>query len=1180
MNPRLVCVHGHSLEAVDGDIAIEQLCCPLCGAAIKSPKDTKKVAGPLDVTFVPNSVRLSSSMAKDTKAGSGSDSTNSMEKEEGEQISGSGNDQLNAFAPTADLPPQQLKETAEQAAKSVRKSKKSRRPSRKPPSLPGIDVIDELGRGGFGVVYRAFDEKHNREVALKTLQRMGPDDLVRFKNEFRALADIAHPNLASLYELVSDGRTWCFTMEILNGVDFLEYVWSEFESLNLDSSKTRLAETVKNSARLTMRRMNRLFHGLKQLVVGLHELHRAGKLHSDIKPSNVLVTTEGRVVLLDFGLIAEIHRDEDGRLPTVIQGTPFYMAPEQVACQPLTEASDWYAVGVMLYEVLTGRLPFHDTPVEAMLRKQYEVPVEPAKRQPGIPPELNDLCMALLQIDPAKRPSAADILRAVDAEELADALTEQSSAHVNLTADLVGREEHMETLNQAFKETVDGSTRSVFVHGDSGMGKSVLIRSFIDSLGKHGETIVLEGRCYEQESVPFKALDSLIDSLVACLASLTDENVAELLPEDTLPLIRLFPVLAQIPGTFDRDKPAINSADQHELRTRAMAALRELLTRLGERLPLVLYIDDLQWGDEDSSNLLADLLRPPNGPRLLLLGSYRRENASDSPALIALEEAYQRGQERPHRLDLPVDALTTEDAGRLALNLLGADDRATKKIAERIALESGGSPFFVWELAQHVREGSGASAGQLELDEVIWSRVCRLPAETRRLLEVFSVAGRPMRAAEAYDTIDARTAGPGLLAQLRTSNFVRTAEQGADTVVETYHDRIRESVVNHLAVSTVRAHYLKLALVIEQSGDVNLADVLAQIGRTSDFDEVAAPSSLDNRLSQRIFDLAFFFDAAGKPERARPYAIVAAEQASSQNALDVAEQQFDIARRGAENADEATRFRIAEGLGDILMTGGNYDRANHQFQIARALARESMTLARIDGKCGFVCFKKGDMGDSGKHFERALTELGNPPPSGIVMQTASLAKEVIVQILHTYFPRWLTGRRNADSESGRMDLFRARLCDGLGYSYWFTQGPIPTLWTHLRNMNLAERYPPTLELGRAYAMHAITMTAIPLSRRGVDYAERSYHIHGELGDRLGQGKARSFKAFSLLAPGSFSRGGGDRARSDSTARASRRCLGSQYGSDDRQLSDEFLGRPPQLAPDGEALVRDRFGNRG
>ena len=1113
MTHSLICMHGHSLDPGEA-VAVEQLCCPLCGGIVQKAKNADTaMAGAMDVTIVPHSFRQPASGGMLSAIGSGSTEPN-LEEDASSA----------AFLPTTDFTPEQIAEAerellaAEEEAAAEFRQETDKEVT--PPELPGVDVMDELGRGGFGVVYRAFDEKRNREVALKTLQRMGPDDVVRFKNEFRALADIAHPNLASLYELLSDGKTWCFTMEILNGVGFLEYVWSEFESVKLESAKARVAEPVKESARLSLRRMNRLYDSLKQLVVGLNELHRADKLHSDIKPSNVLVTTEGRVVLLDFGLIAEIHRDDDGRMPSVIQGTPHYMSPEQAACQPLTEASDWYAVGVMLYEVLTGRLPFRDKPVRVMLRKQYEVPVEPAKRKPGVPPELNELCMALLEIDPAKRPSAVDILRAVDAEEIAETLVDQAAASVNLTVDLVGRETHFAALNQARDEAADGATRSVFIHGHSGMGKSALVRSFLDDVQAGGQTVVLEGRCYEQESVPFKSLDSLVDALVGYLLTLHCDTLAELLPADTLPLVRLFPVLAQVPGTSDEDRLSIDNADQQELRTRAMAALRELLTRLGERLPVVLYIDDLQWGDEDSANLLADLLRPPDGPRLLFLGAYRRENIHDSPSLVALNAAYEKGEDRPHRLDLPVNPLTETEAGRLALNLLGREDRTTTEIAERIAKESGGSPFFVWELAQHVKEGagSGTSTGLFELDEVIWSRVCRLPEETRRLLEVFAVAGRPMRASEAYQVIDEVSHGPGLLAQLRTSHFIRTAEQEDDTIVETYHDRIRESVVNHLAAAKVRGHYLRLAIVIEQASGISADDVKLHISSTPDYEEPTERFSLDQRQWQRVFDLAFFFDAAGKTDRAFPYALIAADQTFSQNALEVAEQQYRIAQRGVESVSAALRFRVAEGLGDVLMMRGRYDDAGKQLELASSLSKNNVTAARIEGKLGALAFKQGTLGPAGDFLEKALTSLGERPPGNGLSVILSLCKEATVQVLHTFFPS-LVGRRNADSTEGRMDLFRARLFNDFTRVCWYARGVNLCLWSHLRQMNLTERYPPSAEMANAYSFHSIVMTGLPLANRGKKYAQQSHDIWKDRGDLWGQGQSLSFYTFSYFVLG-------------------------------------------------------------
>jgi len=659
----------------------------LCGADIRdsSNKETES-AGALALTVVPTSERNVEPVQLDSPLvsaeGSDSNVSSGTEREP---------DSDDSFAPTTDYVVAEVQSGTEKRAVPAETEpgpEAKDRPGRqkqefKTPHLAGLEVMEELGRGGMGVVYRAYDEKHGREVALKTLQRMGPDDLVRFKQEFRALADIAHRNLASLYELHSDGKTWCLTMELLRGVEFLEFVWSEYDALKVDGARRRVADVAVDSSRLTMRRLNRLYDGLKQLAVGLNELHLSGKLHSDIKPSNVFVTTDARLVLLDFGLIAEITRDDDGRIPNMIQGTPHYMAPEQAACGALTAASDWYVVGVMLYEVLTGRLPFRDKSVKAMLRKQYEMPLAPDKRKRGVPKELNDLCMALLEIDPANRPSTVDVLRAVEADDIADSILETAATTVVQSIDLVGREPHFETLKRSLDEVSAGATRSVFVHGRSGMGKSVLIRSFIDSIHRSDTTILLEGRCYEQESVPFKALDSLIDALVVYLCDLPAETLSALMPHDTLPLVRLFPVFGQVPGATSADKPAVENADQHESRQRALTALRELLANLGERQPVVLYIDDLQWGDEDSSNLLADLVRPPNSPRLLLLGSYRREDVETSPALLVLADAYQKGQEPPHRHELAVDPLSESDASRLALQLLGRDQQFPDGLSPR-----------------------------------------------------------------------------------------------------------------------------------------------------------------------------------------------------------------------------------------------------------------------------------------------------------------------------------------------------------------------------------------------------------------------------------------------------------------------------------------------------------------
>ncbi|HKC11468.1 MAG TPA: serine/threonine-protein kinase, partial [Vicinamibacteria bacterium] len=245
-------------------------------------------------------------------------------------------------------------------------------------------VQGQLGEGGYGVVYRALDRERNTPVALKILRHVTAKALVRFKQEFRALADVSHPNLVALYELSSHEDQWFFTMELVDGVNFLWYVRGD--TYTDESSPTSALSSPTSSAQSDFFRSavdkirvakgsptgalnpDRLRQALPQLAEGLLALHRAEKLHRDIKPSNVLVTREGRVVLLDFGLVTELAPEPTHTLEQA--GTPVYMSPEQAAGLPLTEASDWYNVGSMLYEALTGCLPFSGQLLDVMKRKQ------------------------------------------------------------------------------------------------------------------------------------------------------------------------------------------------------------------------------------------------------------------------------------------------------------------------------------------------------------------------------------------------------------------------------------------------------------------------------------------------------------------------------------------------------------------------------------------------------------------------------------------------------------------------------------------------------------------------------------------------------------------------------------------------------------------------------------------
>src|SRR5690606_14746783 len=214
-----------------------------------------------------------------------------------------------------------------------------------------FQVLRRIGEGGMGMVYEAFDAQRDEKVALKTLSQSDPRGIYQFKNEFRSLSQLHHPGLVRLHQLFVENDTWFFTMDLIDGQRFDRWA--------------------RPGGRLDERRLR---DATAQLVRALSAIHQAGKLHRDVKSSNVLVDRDGRVAVLDLGLCVESSKGGAGQTVSewLLAGTPEYMAPDQAFGAPATPASDLYGVGVMLFEALLGRLPFRGPLGEMLLAKQQE----------------------------------------------------------------------------------------------------------------------------------------------------------------------------------------------------------------------------------------------------------------------------------------------------------------------------------------------------------------------------------------------------------------------------------------------------------------------------------------------------------------------------------------------------------------------------------------------------------------------------------------------------------------------------------------------------------------------------------------------------------------------------------------------------------------------------------------
>ena len=330
-------------------------------------------------------------------------------------------------------------------------------------------------------------------------------------------------------------------------------------------------------------------------------------------------------------------QDADRTVGGCVFGTPAYMSPEQAAGEAVTTASDWYAIGTMLYEALTGQLPFDGTVLEILRQKEEQEPPRPSELVRGVPDDLDQLCRALLRRDPELSPEQ----RRRD-PALPDRATPRRAALIDAQAStatrqhgelFVGREPHLAELRRAFEDAKNGKPVSVLVHGASGIGKSALVRCFANELIRNDEAVVLRGRCYERETVPYKAFDNIIDALSRYMMRLPAEEAAELLPRNVHSLAVLFPVLRRVKAIAHARRPKHSADDARELRNQAFSALKDLLLRITDFHPLVLNIDDLQWADMDSARLLSFLIGPPDPPPLLLIGTYRRDEADNSPFL-------------------------------------------------------------------------------------------------------------------------------------------------------------------------------------------------------------------------------------------------------------------------------------------------------------------------------------------------------------------------------------------------------------------------------------------------------------------------------------------------------------------------------------------------------------------
>jgi len=845
----------------------------------------------------------------------------------------------------------------------------------------------------------------------------------------------------------------------------------------------------------------------RALLSALRDLHGHRILHRSVRPANIITPAQGPIgtaALVDFGPIQSI--EVDGPLRSHTLEVALYSSPEQAGSieHDLSAASDLYSAGIVLFHCLTGRTPFHGDTVGTILFEHMTAPVPELRSADQLAPRaLEELIHRLLKKDPRDRYQSAEAALA-DLEAIAEGVRggdpdppvvigARDKRFTLTEPSFVARTEQVRSLDAEIGNARAGTGGLVLLESESGGGKTRLLEETARRAAREGLWVLRGQGTSDVAQQPFRLLDGIVDGFLAAARSRPEmvEALQSRLGEYLDAVTAALPALACL-----FSEQAIGAAAPEQTgEARTIQALARFLDAIGTAdRPVLVILDDCQWADELTYKLIRrwhadDASSRTNERHLLVVAAFRAEEVSRDNLLRRIENV--------SHLRLP--PLTASEVRQLVESMAGPLPDAVVEMIERLA---EGSPFMASAVLRGVVE-SGALFPQEDgwgiepaaiadvgsssrAASFLARRLDLLPLETIELLSTGAVLGKEFDLQMASRLINQSTAKTiAALDEARQRQLVWMRPDGAHCVF--VHDKIRSAALDRMDLDR------------RQSLHRRAADYLLEYSAES------------------VSELAYHFDAAGDSESALPFALKAAEQARTQHALEIAEQQYRIALRGAKT--DAMRFRIVEGLGDALMLRGRYDSAGELFESATALAEGAYAKAEIREKLGELAFKRGDMSTAIDYFDAGLVLLGRKVPRWTPVAVVMFFWEGLIQILHTALPRVFLHRvRRQPDEAERLTL---RLLGNFSYGCWYSRSKLLALWAHMRGLNLGERYLPSRELAQAYSTHGPAMTLVGAFKRGITYAQRSMDMRKDLDDLWGQGQSLVFYGVTLFAAGRF-----------------------------------------------------------
>ncbi|WP_437958687.1 AAA family ATPase [Sorangium sp. So ce119] len=1013
-----------------------------------------------------------------------------------------------------------------------------------PASVGPWRVLEPLGRGGMGVVYRAQHSATGALAALKTVS-VGDESLVSsIRREIHALRGVEHPGVVRILdEGIQGGIPW-YAMELLEGRtlrDHNQERWRGRASMNSEPtvsvSEGYEAQTIAATATAEMAPVSivprsyqpfapRPFHraaggALRQTLTLLRAIcrplayvHGRGLVHRDLKPDNVFIREDGAPVLFDFGLAFQFegHKGRDELQPGGrLMGSPDYMSPEQIRGDLVDARADLYALGCMLYEAVTGAVPFlGDSSSVVLSMHLYAEPLPASELVADVPPELDALIARLLKKRPEERLGYADDVATALARLGADDAPPRHEARAPAAQPylyrprLAGRGEALRQLSEALERAQERRQGGlVFVGGESGVGKTRLAVEAAHQAALIHMTVVAgacaavsaaAGRAGAVKAAPLHPFRPLLLAVADRCHELGPGGYDALLGPRGRVLAPYEPSLAQLRG-HERD-PEPPELPPDAARYRLRTALADTLAAFAATRPVLLVLDDLQWADENSRGVLEHLDADYFAAHpVVLLGTYRTEETS--PALASLLAAPWASRIALGRLDRP-------SVGRMVRDMLALDE-PPEAFVRYLFEQSEGNPFVVAEYLRaaiqermiyrdeayvwRIRAGAEGAAAELaraarasqppaalplpgSLRELVARRLSGLSQGALALARLASVLGRELEerlllGAAGLAEVEAMDA----LAELAARCVLEATEPGQLRFV---HDKLRETVYAGIPEPERRALHAAAARAIEQ--------------RHRDAPDLA--------LSYPM--LAHHYAIAGVVEKTLEYLDKAGAQALATGA----------------SGDAVDFYRRALDL----------DGALPPEQRAPPLRR-----ARWERRLGQAHYNLGDLLGAERHCAAALDRLsrddaawlraagrGAPLRERLRPMTASL-RQLGLQLAHVAGVPIIPPARD---EGERERLAEASLAaEKLSETYLFRNEPTRAFLAALTATNAAARLGPSLALARGYATLSVAFGYVPWKAVVDAYAARATEAAAALDDPRGVAFVSCLRGLTALGEG-------------------------------------------------------------